>query len=256
MKKLVPLAFLIIILGTFISIRLYFQNATGITGAPPYDASGTDYVSESEEESLLRNWKRPEGPAKVGLQVGHWKNEEVPEELNRLRGNTGATGSGKSEWEVNYAIADKTALILRRKGITVELLPATVPKQYVADVFVSIHADGNLDTTKSGFKVATSRRDYTKKAGKLVSLIEENYESATGLANDPNVTRNMRGYYAFSWWRYEHAVHPMTVSAILETGFLTNPFDRQTIVANPHISAEGLSKGIIKYLESEGLLKK
>ena len=65
----------------------------------------------------------------------------------------------------------------------------------------------------------------------------------------------MRGYYAFAWWRYEHAVHPMTASLILETGFLTNPSDRKIIVSKPEVSARGLANGIIKYLESENILQ-
>jgi N-acetylmuramoyl-L-alanine amidase len=64
----------------------------------------------------------------------------------------------------------------------------------------------------------------------------------------------MRGYYAFAWWRYDHAVHPMTTAAILETGFLTSPSDQRLLVKNPQKVAEGVSKGIINYLEKKALL--
>jgi len=64
----------------------------------------------------------------------------------------------------------------------------------------------------------------------------------------------MKGYYAFSHWRFEHAVHPMTTSLILETGFLTSPADRELIVLRPEISAQGLAGGIITYLLEEKLL--
>lgn len=252
MKK--SLLALFIVVGLVFGLTVGFTNLEENTGAPPYDASSKDYVSDSEERSLIENWKRPQGPAKVALQVGHWKNEEVPEELHKLRGNTGASGGGKTEWEVNYAIASRTKTLLEAQGITVALLPATVPSQYWADVFVAIHADGSLDPQKSGYKAAIPRRDYTGNANELLTAIETAYETATGLTRDPNVTRNMRGYYAFSWWRYDHAVHPMTASVILETGFLSSPNDRQLIVGNPDRSAQGLANGILTFLKAEKLI--
>ncbi len=203
----------------------------------------------------MKDWKRPEGPAKVALQVGHWKTDETPEELHKLRGNTGASGGGKSEWEVNYEIAMQTKKLLEEKGITVELLPTTITPQYWADVFVAIHADGNADPNKTGYKAASPRRDRTENAQDLLTSIENAYGQATGLTKDPNVTRNMRGYYAFSWWRYDHTVHPMTTSLILETGFLSSPSDRTIIVDQPHIAAKGLAEGIINYLTAEDLLE-
>ncbi len=254
MKKtlLIPLALLLIIPVLFLSDNV--KEKTQITGAPPYDAEEDSGDLDLSDYGEFINWKRPDGPAKVALQVGHWKTEEVPEELERLRGNTGASGGGKSEWEVNMAIAEATAEVLKSKGIAVEILPATVPPDYWADVIVSIHADGNEDSSKSGFKAAVPRRDMTGKAEKLLELVEDNYQKATNLSKDPNVTRNMRGYYAFRWWRYEHTIHPMTTAIILEIGFLTNPSDRRLIVDKPEISAKGLADGIIEYLTSEKLI--
>lgn len=224
------------------------------TGAPPYQIADDAPSDTSDEYAWLNNWERPDVPAKVALQVGHYKNDEVPDELHRLKGNTGASGGGKSEWEVNLAIAKETASILSEKGITVEIIPATVPPRYWADVFVAIHADGNLDPGKSGYKAAAPYRDITGKAEALRVSVEENYERSTGLEKDPTVTRNMRGYYAFGWWRYEHSVHPMTTSIILETGFLTSPTDRSIIVDKPNLSADGLADGVIEFLENEKLI--
>lgn len=244
----------------FFGIVLLFNQSNFLptqqtaTGAPPYDASNSDYVSDNETRSLIDEWKRPDGPPKVVLQVGHWKNEEVPDELHKLRGNTGASGGGKTEWEVNYDIATRTKALLEPRGITVELVPATVPPHTWADAFVAIHADGNLDPDKSGYKASTPRRDLTGDADELLSAVETAYEQATGLKKDPNVTRNMRGYYAFSWWRYKHAVHPLTPSIILETGFLSSPADRKLLVDNPQPSAEGLAEGLINYLEMKKII--
>lgn len=223
------------------------------TGAPPYDTAD-EAIHEPGVISWLNNWRRPDVPAKVALQVGHYKNNELPDELSRLRGNTGASGGGITEIEVNLKIAEETKKILSEHSIDVEILPATVPPRYWADVFVAIHADGNINKSVSGFKAASPRRDFTKNGGELVKFIESEYESATGMVKDQNISRNMTGYYAFAWHRYEHAVNPMTASAILETGFLSSPKDRKIIVDKPELSAKGLARGIIKYLRWQKLI--
>jgi N-acetylmuramoyl-L-alanine amidase len=197
------------------------------------------------------NWQRPPGPPKVALQVGHWKNNELPDEFQRLREEGGgARGGGKAEWEVALEIAERTAELLRADGITAEILPATIPPQYWADVLVSIHADGNTNTSVSGYKVAAPRRDRTEKAQELASLLEEEYGKLVALPLDPNITRNMRGYYAFNWRRYVHAMHPMTVGTIIETGFLTSPRDRAIIVNQPELPAQGIANGIRAFFKA------
>lgn len=224
-----------------------------ISGAPPYGEDETQ-IPNLDPYAWIHDWKRPNGPPKVGLQAGHWKSAEAPDELERLRTNTGSSGGGKWEWEVNKDIAERTAALLIPHGIQVEILPATVPPDFWADAFVAIHADGNTDSRVSGYKVSPPWRDLTGNAGKLSTHIATAYEESTKLPADPNISRNMRGYYAFSFWRYEHSVHPMTSSAIVETGFLTNPGDRRIIVQNPQVAAEGLAAGILEFLSSQGLL--
>lgn len=254
MKKLFAL---IIVLGLSIggfTTYKFIHRQIGGGGAPPYVIEDLE-PPDIDPYAWIREWVRPEGPPRVGLQVGHWKNEELPEELSRLVGRTGSSGGGKSEAEVNLAIAAEIKKILEAHGIVVDILPATIPPKYWADAFVSIHADGSESSATTGYKAASPRRDFSGNATALVTFIENAYEEATGLVRDPNVTRNMTGYYAFAWWRYEHAVHPMTAAAILETGFLTNPSDRRIIVNKPEISAEGLANGVIKFLESENLLE-
>ena len=108
MKKFLLLFLSLLILLSYIGFN-FSTNKKIITGAPPYDPSSSDFVTETEEEQLVKNWQRPEGPTKVALQVGHWKNDEVPEELHRLKGNSGAQGGGKMEWEVNFTITQLTA---------------------------------------------------------------------------------------------------------------------------------------------------
>lgn len=239
-------------MAVVVTVAYNYSSSAQMSGAPPYGET-----QQSANNAVLpwwASWERPDGPAKVALQVGHWKSEEHPEELKKLRGNTGSQGGGKTEWEVNFEIANLVKEKLEERQITVEILPATVPPKYWADVFLSIHADGSTDTTKSGYKVAGPWRDFTNNSDELVRYLENSYESSTGLDKDPNITRNMRGYYAFSWWRYEHAIHPMTTAAIIETGFLTSPSDRELLIGSPESSADGIFIGLIAYLESQELI--
>lgn len=198
-------------------------------------------------------WERPEGPLRVGLQVGHWKLDEVPEELKGLRRTSGAFGGGKREWEVNLAIAKALAPLLEAKGIIVDILPATVPEDYIADAFISIHADGSPDPNISGYKAASPRRDMTGKSDELVSLLHEEYGKVTNMRQDVNITRRMTGYYAFNWRRYEHSIHPMTTAVIMETGFLTSPADQRILIHNPARSAQGMANAIFKFFDIENV---
>src|SRR5690606_11223568 len=117
--------------------------------------------------------------------------------------------------------------LLEAAGYAVDILPTTIPPGYHADVFIAIHADGNANPSLSGYRAAAPRRDATGQARRLAGLLTHTYGAATGLRHYPQVTRRMRGYYAFNSRRYRHALHPMTVGVILETGFLTNPRDRR-----------------------------
>ncbi|MBY0538122.1 N-acetylmuramoyl-L-alanine amidase [Patescibacteria group bacterium] len=208
----------------------------------------------AEEYAVYGPTTRPAGPPRVGIQAGHWQRENLPNELSGLTGSSGATAGGYTETEVNLAVAEEVVKLLTNAGIEVTLLPVTVPIDYLADAFISIHADGNTDTSISGFKIAPPRTDYSGKAQRLVDAMYPTYEQATGLKRDEAFTRRMSGYYAFNWRRYDHAVHPQTPSAIVEMGFLTNASDRTLMTTQPALIAEGIANGIINYLTAEGLL--
>ncbi len=187
---------------------------------------------------------------KVGLQIGHWKNHELPEELAVLRRNDGAHAGGKQEEEVNMEIVNQAAELLRKDNVEVDILPATIPPGYVADAFISVHADGNPNPKKSGYKMSTSIGDRSGKGEELVNLLEEEYAKSTNLPYDPYITDNMLEYYSFAWWRFEHSIAPATPSAIVETGYLTNSDDRRVIVDNPQKSAEGIARAITRFLNN------
>jgi len=187
-------------------------------------------------------------PWRVGIQAGHWKIADVPDEQYRLRGDTGAQWKKLTEAGVNLDIATRVQKQLQDAGITVDLLPATVPAGYDADAFVAIHADDGGGADSSGWKISTPWRS-SPASRRLRDDIAQSYGSASRLPEDRyGISYNMRGYYAFSWTRYEHAVAATTPSAIIETGFLTSAADRKLIVDDPERAARGISTGIIAFL--------
>lgn len=192
------------------------------------------------------NWTPPDGPIRIALQAGHWKAAEAPDELRGIRDN-GARIQGKAEWEVNLAIAREAAGMLEEMGYLVDVLPAVVPPSYRAHLFISIHADGSNDSRASGFRVASPRRDVTGRADLVVQLLEQAYGEATGLPRVPTVTRRMSNYYAFNFGRYQHALHPLTIGVILETGFLTSASDRRVIVDDPARAARGIVAAVTSF---------
>ena len=191
-------------------------------------------------------WRAPDGPARIALQVGHWRTEEAPRELSGLRRN-GANWNGLAEWEVNLEIARHAGAMLEELGYLVDILPAVVPPDYRAHLFIAIHADASNDPGAAGYRVAAPSRDATGRASDFVALLNRTYGEVTGMRRLPTVTRRMRNYYAFNFRRYEHALHPMTIAVIIETGFLTNAGDRETIVARPERVARGIVEAITAF---------
>jgi N-acetylmuramoyl-L-alanine amidase len=178
----------------------------------------------------------------VGLQVGHWKANELPEELKRLRTSSGAFAGGYREADVNLDIAKRVAKLLESRGLIVDVLPATIPPGYDADAFVTIHADGSSSSKSRGFKLATPWR--TSRAGQhLLDVMTAEYAAATGLPRDYAITSNMRGYYAFSYRRHEHAIARTTPAVIVEMGFLTNAADRAVMIGRADDVAVGIANG-------------
>jgi hypothetical protein len=183
---------------------------------------------------------------RIGLQVGHWKINELPDELAQLRTASGAHVAGYAEPEVNRDIALRVAELLAREGVLVDVLPATVPPGYHADAFISLHCDGSLNPVTRGYKLATPW--YTSAASQLLlDAVSEEYGITTGMPLTYNITVDMRGYYAFGY--HEHSIDSATPAVIVEMGYLTNAADRELLVGSPDLIAEGLAHGILRYLD-------
>lgn len=190
----------------------------------------------------------PPGPRRIGLQVGHWRTDELPPELHRLEVQTGTSWGGVAEWQLNLDVANRAAAVLRGRGYAVDVLPTTVPPGYLADVFLALHADGDPAGVARGFKAAHGSRRGPYE-DQLVRDVVEEYGRATGLPVDPAVTRNMLGYYAFSWTRIPYSAAPHTPAAILEMGFLTSAADRPTLLNRTDIVVTGVVNGIQRFLD-------
>lgn len=190
-----------------------------------------------------------ETPRRVAIQAGHWRASEAPAEFPNLRFSTGASLFGINEVDVVLDVAHRLVAVLRERGYVVDLLPATVPPSYLADVFVSLHADSDVTSTARGFKIAhgTYRSPHDKL---LVEQLIEHYAAGTQLPWVERVTADMIDYYAFAWFRYEHALAPHTAAAIVEMGFISHPFDRPVLLNEPDRVARAIAEGIIRFLDA------
>lgn len=192
----------------------------------------------------------PSHTMKVGIQAGHWKTYDVPDELSQLRYATGAMQSNWDEFIVNLETAKKVVALLQAKGVEAELLPTTIPEDYKADAFVALHGDASQNIHASGFKVVHSEwSDNANRDDVLVGDITTDYQGATGLKEDRNtITDDMTEYYAFNYRDYKHSVDSDTPTAILEMGFLTNDSDRGLMLTEQDRMARGISDGILDFL--------
>jgi N-acetylmuramoyl-L-alanine amidase len=190
----------------------------------------------------------PTGPRRVAIQAGHWKSDEAPDELRRLIPQTGAEWEGITEVEINLDVAQRISVILNSKGIAVDILPTTIPVGYVADAFVALHADSDGIGENSGFKMAHGARRGPYEDS-LLNAIKDSFGAATGLNYDPtHISRNMTGYYPFSWSRFQHAVAAHTPAVILEMGYVSNDVDRELMLDKPDLLATAVADGVMKFL--------
>lgn len=210
--------------------------------------SAAEVLPTAQPTAIATPTPRPYGtPPRIGVQVGHLNSDQLPEELARLRTSTGAYYNGIEEFTTNLAIAEVLKTILEARGMIVDLIPATVPPGYQADAFLAIHADGSAGQQR-GWKLATPWRT-SRASQELLDAVAANYGVITGIPQDRGgASVNMRGYYAFSYRRYIHAVAPTTPSIIVETGFLTSAADRAVIVNQPALVAQAIAAGVVDYL--------
>lgn len=150
-----------------------------------------------------------------------------------------------TEAEVNAAVAERAAQLLRRAGADVLILTEFDPRLQglQADVLLSIHADSCIEA--SGYKAA----HHTNSAipaieARLVACIDQHYPRVTGLAHHPNtITHDMTNYHAF------RQIDPQTPAAIIELGFLGG--DQTLLVERPDTAAQGVAESLLCFLQEE-----
>jgi hypothetical protein len=212
---------------------------------------GLSYQRSGGWQGLLNSLK---GPVRVGIQVGHLDAANHPEELAKLRYNTGASVGGINEVDVNLIVAQTLRDMLSNQGILVDLLPATIPENYKADLFISIHADSSEDAERRGYKSAVFRQKRNQQDTLLKQIIDRNYFYFSGLPDDDNnVSGSMLEYYAFNKG-FKHSVNRRTPAIIVEMGYLSNKEDL-IFMQDPTDPAYALKIGILSYLREVGRLE-
>ena len=188
-----------------------------------------------------------QGPLRIGIQPGHWKVHELPDELARLRASTGAAFGDLKEVDLNLAVSRLLVDRLAAAGYAAELVPAAVPSGYRADLFVSVHADRADRPDREGWKLAPPWRP-SPRARELAEAMKSAFR-ASGLREDAGgITANMRGYFAFSWWRFSATLSPYTPAVLIEMGFMGNAADRARMRDHPELYADLILAGIRTYL--------
>lgn len=215
---------------------------------PAIAPAGGLYLRPSTSSIVLHPPAAPQGPRRVGIQVGHWKTDEVPSDLHKLAAQIGARWEDVAEVDVNLDIANRVAALLQRGGIVVDLLPTTIPAGYVADVFVALHADSDGVGELRGFKLAHGplRGPFEDR---LVSDLRDAYATGVGLPYDGgHISVNMRYYYAFNWLRFQHTTSAHTPAAIIEMGYISSDDDRAVLTEQPDRVATAIANGILRFL--------
>ncbi|MCS6907286.1 MAG: N-acetylmuramoyl-L-alanine amidase [Anaerolineales bacterium] len=173
----------------------------------------------------------------VGLVAGHYGND------------SGAVcPDGLREVDINLNIATLVQKMLTQRGVKSEILQEFDPKLngYRATLLLSIHADScaYINDEASGYKVAAAlMNSQPEKSARLVNCLRSHYAITTGLKHHKSVTLDMTYYHAFN------EIHPETVAAIIEVGFMN--LDRVLLTQKPELVASGITNGILCYLNNE-----
>ena len=185
---------------------------------------------------------------KIGIQIGHLQASKHPKELQDFRQNTGGYANGVSEVDINQKVAYELYTLLQAEGLEVDILPATIPINYKADIFLSLHADSVGDSKRRGYKSSTPLWHEDDKDIALKKAIDSHYLEQSGLPDDHiNVSSNMSEFYGFNRDRYLHSVAKDTPSLLVEMGYISNASDL-AFLQDPSKPAQAISAGILAFL--------
>lgn len=196
-------------------------------------ALATDTAPLSPTLPPTPNWAR-----RIGIVSGHRGPQNDP----------GAVcPDGLTEAEINFNVASQVVQNLRARGYTVDLLDEFDPRldNYEASALVSIHANTCQDFGErvSGFLIAAAAARVTARGNDqlLVDCIAQHYAVASGLERREGVTVDMTDYHTF------REINALTPAAIIELGFMLA--DRDLLTGRPDVLADGITDGILCFLE-------
>ena len=228
----------------------------GLTASRAFETSA---LAQRPMEQVARDVHRlaqvaVRGRVRVGIQIGHEQAAEQPDELASLRQSTGGYFGGVAEVDINRQVATALKRKLEAEGVAVDLIPATVPQRYTADLFLSLHADSSPEPQRRGYKSAHFEPPRNWLEPQLKTYIDQVYFDVTALPDDhDNVTRKMIRYYAFNHQEYLHAIHPATPGVIVEMGYISHPDDRE-FLRDPSRPASAIADGVLSYLRERNRL--
>ena len=180
-------------------------------------------------------------PIKIFIDQGH----------NPVNPNAGAEYAGVREQDVTYDVGIRLAGLLRDGGVIVEqgdpeqvlgstnaqslALRVSAANDWGADYFLSLHTNAAENESAEGAEafVYSMRGEAAVFAERI--LIE--YCAATGMRD--------RGVFARpGLYVLRRTAMP---AALVETGFISNRYDRAILTEQPDLCARGLYAGIMKY---------
>jgi N-acetylmuramoyl-L-alanine amidase len=176
--------------------------------------------------------------------------------------NTGAEGNGYFEQDITYRIGillndyfkgnpnfetrlsrptpDTMLGTSNASSLTARVMEANA---WGADIFISLHTNASVNPAANGSECLI----YDRSSSLALSLAENILEQMTlitGLRDRGIVERP--GLYVL-----RRTAMPATV---VEMGFITNAADAELMVYSPNLFALGIYRGVLDYVEVEGLL--
>lgn len=226
---------------------LLFLSLLLVLFAGPVRVTANRYGTGPLEAARIMTVNLLRGPVRVGIQVGHLDAINHPEEHRDLRWNFGGHANGVDELDINIAVAERLKSLLEAAGVTVELLPASVPAYYTADAVISVHADSVDDPARNGYKSAHFEPLRNSQDPLLKEHIDTVFLAGSGLRDDSvNTSSGMIRYYAFNP-RYRHSVNTRSPALLVELGYISNRADLRFLL-DPGQPAALLAEGIIAFL--------
>lgn len=163
--------------------------------------------------------------------------------------DVGATREGIYEKDITLDIAQRLCNLLRKKGYNALMVRNTdvyvtlqdrvaFSEKNGGDLFVSVHVNSSVTPEGNGLET----HYYTPQSYEFGQVVHKEFASA--------INSKDRGLFKSKFYVINHTTCP---SILVETGFISNPDERQALLTNERKqkTAEAIAKGIFRYLGKE-----